>query len=271
MVKIAGIQFTGTQDIKTNISILSNMIKTAIDTGAKLIVTPENSNVVSLDRNILWQQLHGIDTATFIAPFQKLAREYRVWIHLGSVVVPLDNKKCANRAFMINDMGDIVTTYDKIHMFDVVLSNTEQYKESDTVQAGSTIKVIDTPFGTYGFSICYDIRFPHLFTAMAQKGVDIIAIPAAFTDTTGKAHWDILTRARAIETGAFIIAVGHTGTHQDGRKTYGHSKIIHPWGNILDALEYETGVICADIDISEVQKTRTRIPNLQNMVKFNVK
>ena len=268
MVKIAGIQCTSTQNIETNIHMLTHRVVTAAENGAKLIVTPENSNIISLDRDILWQQLNTTSTDTFLQPFKDLAKAHNVWIHLGSVVVPVTDNKVANRAFMIDAYGHIVATYDKIHMFDVVLSDREHYKESDTVQAGTQAKVIKTPFGIYGFSICYDVRFAPLFTSMAKMGAEIIAIPAAFTDTTGQAHWDILTRSRAVETGCFVVAIGQTGTHQDGRTTYGHSRIIHPWGNKIAELAYEVGILYADIDITEVQKTRNRVPALANIVEF---
>jgi predicted amidohydrolase len=192
--------------------------------------------------------------------FRALARELRIWLHAGSLSVRVGNDKVANRTYMIDPHGDVAASYDKIHMFDVDLGNGERYAESATFQSGDRAISVDLPWGRLGLTICYDLRFPHLYRNLAQAGADFLAVPAAFTKVTGEAHWHILLRARAIETGCFVFAPAQTGTHAAGRKTYGHALIINPWGEILADGGTAPGVISARIDPAEVKSARGRVP-----------
>ena len=270
MVKltIAGIQFTGRDNIQENLTYIIDKVKHVHEKGAKLVVLPEICNIVQKDKLALSKALNTPDNHTFIQTLQELAKTLKIWIHLGSMAVKTHKAKFANRAFLIDYTGTIVASYDKIHMFNANLKNNETYKESNSYEAGNTSVVHQTPFGGYGLSICYDIRFPHLFTKLAQKGALIIAVPACFTYTTGKEHWEVLCRARAIETGCFIIAIGHTGTHKDGRRTFGHSMVVDPWGNIVQSLKSKPDTIIATIDTDLVETARQHIPALKSIKPF---
>ena len=265
-IKIAGIQFTGTTNIKENLDIIFDYIDTAIKNNIDLIVLPEIANIVQMDKSLLKKAINN-DSSDFLSKLQNKAKHYNVAIHIGSMVVK-DGKKFANRSYVINKQGKIISTYDKIHMFDVNLENNESYKESDYYNNGSEISIADFNKFKYGLSICYDIRFPMLFQELSLRGADIIAIPSCFTHTTGIAHWEILARARAIETGSFIIAIGQTGLHQDGRKTYGHSIVVNPWGEVIAKMGEEQGILYANINLVEVETVRNQIPKLKSITDF---
>lgn len=265
MIKVACIQMNSGPEIEANLAEAEIYIREAARQGAEFIATPENTcHMVS-------PQSEKIKTASIednhpaYIFFSALAKELGVWILAGSVAVKVAEDKIANRSLLFNAAGDIVAKYDKMHLFDVDLAGGETYRESDIVQAGDKAVTVDTPLGMMGLSICYDLRFPYLYRDLAHRGAKILTIPAAFTVPTGRAHWEPLLRARAIENGAFVFAPAQCGEHHGGRKTYGHSMIIGPWGDILAEMNgEETGVLMADIDLAEVDKARAAIPSLKH-------
>jgi predicted amidohydrolase len=246
------------------------LIERAAADGAQLIITPEGSNLLQRNRARLLEVLKPLKEDPYVLGVQALAAKLGVWILVGSALVAKGADKAANRAVLIDAAGAIVATYDKLHMFDVDLPNGDRYRESSLYQPGTKAKIAETPWGPLGLTICYDMRFPHLYRALAKAGVGMIAVPAAFTRPTGEAHWDVLLRARAIENGAFVLAAAQGGTHEDGRETWGRSVIIDPWGRILaQAPGDEPGVVMADIDLDQVAKTRQAIPSLKNERAFS--
>jgi predicted amidohydrolase len=245
------------------------LIERAAAAGAQLIVTPEGSNLLQRDRAKMLEALKPLAGDPYVQGVRALAAKHAVWILVGSALVAEGAAKAANRAVLISDKGEIVQTYDKLHMFDVDLPNGDRYRESSLYQPGEEARVAQTPWGPLGLTICYDMRFPQLYRALAKAGAGVIAVPAAFTRPTGEAHWEVLLRARAIENGAFILAAAQGGTHEDGRSTWGHSMIIDPWGRILAQAEGDApGVVIADLDLSQVQTTRQSIPSLKNERPF---
>ena len=202
--------------------------------------------------------------------FQALAKELGIWLHLGSLAVLVDTGKIANRSFLISPEGRITARYDKIHMFDVNLPGGESYRESRNYEAGQDAVVANLPWGGLGLSICYDLRFPYLYRALAHAGAKFLAIPAAFTRVTGEAHWSALLRARAIETQCFVFAAAQGGRHEHGRETYGHSLIVSPWGKVLAEGGTDPGHVIADIDTKEIETVRARIPSLDPDREFSV-
>jgi len=245
------------------------LIRQAAEAGAELIVTPEGSNLLQRDRARMLRALKPLDQDPFVQGVRKLARELNVWILIGSALVASGSDKAANRAVLVNADGDIVSTYDKLHMFDVDLPNGDRYRESALYEPGQDARIVQTPWGKLGLTICYDMRFPQLYRALAKAGAGIIAVPAAFTRPTGEAHWSVLMRARAIENGAFVLAPAQGGFHEDGRGTYGHSMIVAPWGEVLaEAPGDEPGVILAELDLDAVAKARGAIPSLANERDF---
>jgi predicted amidohydrolase len=246
------------------------LIRQAAAAGARLILTPEGSNLLQRDRAKIMAVLRPLEEDPFVEGVRALAVELGVWILIGSALVSQGTEKAANRAVLISDAGEIVQTYDKLHMFDVVLPNGERYRESSLYEAGAEARLAETPWGPLGLTICYDLRFPYLYRALAQAGAVMIAVPAAFTRPTGEPHWEVLLRARAIETGAFVLAPAQGGTHADGRSTWGRSMAIDPWGRILAAAKGdEPGVILAELDLDEVERTRQAIPSLRNEQAFS--
>jgi predicted amidohydrolase len=241
------------------------LIRQAAADGAQLIVTPEASNLLQRDRAKMLAVLQPLEADPFVEGVRALALELKVWILIGSVLVSRGGDKAANRAVLIDAQGAIVATYDKLHMFDVDLPNGDRYRESSLYEPGTEAKVVDTPWGKLGLTICYDMRFPQLYRALAKAGADIVAVPAAFTRPTGEAHWEVLLRARAIENGMFVLAAAQGGVHEDGRGTWGHSIAVDPWGHILaEARNDEPGVVMVDLDLTAVASTRQAIPSLQN-------
>jgi predicted amidohydrolase len=245
------------------------LIRKAAGAGAQLILTPEGSNFLQRDRTALLQVLKPMEDDPFVAGVRALARELKVWVLIGSALVASGAGRAANRAVLVSDAGEIVATYDKLHMFDVDLPNGDRYRESALYEPGEASRIVDTPWGKLGLTICYDMRFPQLYRALAKAGAEIIAVPAAFTRPTGEAHWEVLLRARAIENGAFILAPAQGGSHEDGRTTWGHSLAVDPWGRIVaQATDDEPGVIMADLDLEQVRTTRQAIPSLKNERDF---
>jgi predicted amidohydrolase len=199
-----------------------------------------------------------------------LAKDLGIWLHVGSMAVLLASGKIANRSLLFAPDGAIAARFDKLHMFDVELPGGESYRESRNYEAGSAGVLADLPWGTLGLTVCYDLRFPHLYRALAKAGADFLAIPSAFTRQTGEAHWHVLNRARAIENGAFVLAAAQAGTHESGRETYGHSLIVSPWGDVIAEADAQVGVVVAEIKPHEVQKARQRIPSLRHDRPFQI-
>lgn len=241
------------------------LVREAARAGAQLIATPEATNILQRDRKQLFEAVRPIEEDECVLGLRRLAKELGVWILIGSALVRREDGQLANRSTLVGADGEIKATYDKIHMFDVDLPTGERHRESALYTPGERATAADTPWGKIGLSVCYDVRFPHLYRALAKAGAEIITVPAAFTRPTGEAHWEILLRARAIETGAFVLAPAQGGFHEDGRGTWGRSTIIGPWGEILaKAEDDEPGVILADLDLEAVAKARAAIPALVN-------
>ncbi len=244
------------------------MIRQAAAGGARLILTPEASNFLIRDRERRESVLAREDQDAAVAAFRALACELGVWLLIGSAILRSDvdgETRAANRSLLFDDGGRMAARYDKLHVFDVDLPTGESWRESASVRPGEEAVVADTPWGRLGLSVCYDIRFPHLYRALANAGAAMIAVPAAFTVPTGEAHWETLLRARAIETGCWILAPAQGGTHDDGRRTWGRSTVIAPWGEVAAKLDHdEPGVLFATLDFEAVGRARGAIPQLQH-------
>ncbi|MBX9617109.1 MAG: carbon-nitrogen hydrolase family protein [Caulobacteraceae bacterium] len=244
------------------------MIREAAAAGAKLILTPEGSNLLEQRRDRRAAAITDEDQDEAVLGLRRLAAELGVWLLIGSAIVHsghTGDDRAANRALLVDPGGGIMARYDKLHVFDVDLPNGETYRESATIRPGDAAVVADTPWGRLGLSVCYDIRFPHLFRQLARAGAVMIAVPAAFTVSTGEAHWETLLRARAIETGAFILAPAQGGTHEDGRRTWGRSTVVSPWGEVIARLDHDApGILHATLDLSAVETARAAVPALRH-------
>lgn len=263
-LKTALIQLNSGPDIQGNLDASAVLIREAATRGAQLICTPENTCHMRFPAHEKLKTALPQDTHPAIPYYSALAKELGIWLLIGSLSIKVSDDKIANRSFLFDPEGQLAASYDKIHLFDVDLPTGESHRESDNVQAGDKAVIADTPWGKVGMTICYDVRFAYLYRKLAQMGASILTVPAAFTVPTGKAHWEVLLRARAIETGSFILAPGQCGSHEGGRATYGHSLIIDPWGHILAEGGEEPGIIMADLDLSVVDKTRSAIPSLKH-------
>lgn len=270
----ACVQNHAQNDISANLPIVRSLIRKAADEKADFIALPECVSLMEPDKEALEAKAPEEKNHPFLPMYEEEARSSGAWILGGSLAVKISNKKekkkIVNRLYLFNPDGKIVTTYDKIHMFDVDLGNGISYKESATYAAGNKAIVTPIPWGRLGLSICYDLRFAYLYRALAQAGANILTAPAAFTKITGEAHWHILQRARAIETGCFIISPGLCGNHGNGKESYGHSVIIDPWGNILADGGSEVGVITAKINMAKVTESRQKIPTLTHDKTFKM-
>jgi len=266
--KAAAVQLRSGTSVAKNLAEATRLIRAAAAAGADYVLTPEMTNVLDRDRERLLAAIAPEDSDTTLAAFRQLAVELGIWLHAGSLAIKLAGEGVANRSFLIAPSGEIAARYDKIHMFDVDLAGGESYRESRLYKAGGEAVVADLPWGRLGLSVCYDVRFPQLYRALAHAGAEVLAVPAAFTRTTGEAHWHVLLRARAIENGAVVIAAAQGGHHEDGRDTYGHSLIIDPWGRILAETGTEPGIIVAEIDPEAAAAARGRIPALANERSF---
>lgn len=258
----ACVQTNSSRDIETNIPAVEVLVREARDAGARLILLPENVSMIEPDNRLLRAKARPEAEHPALAAFQDLARETEAWLLIGSLAITAEEDKVANRSLLLDPAGHIVARYDKIHLFDVDLGDGEQYRESHTIAPGNRAETAPLPWGRLGMSVCYDLRFPHLYRALAKAGADFLAVPAAFTRTTGRAHWHVLLRARAIETGCYVFAPAQCGVHAEGRATFGHSLIIDPWGTVLADGGDDVGVITATIDPQQVQDARRRIPSL---------
>lgn len=270
----ACVQLRSTRSILRNIDHALPLIKQAAGLGAIYVQTPEMSSLVERSRESLFEQVRPEAEDAFLSAMQDAARQLAITLHLGSIAVR-DGEKVANRAFLIDPNGEIVARYDKIHLYDVDLPNGESWRESRTYTGGRRAVVAelsDAALGhaNLGMTICYDVRFPPLYHALAKEGATILSAPACFTRQTGEAHWHILQRCRAIETGSFMISAAQIGPHEDGRETYGHSVIVDPWGRVLADAGVEPGVCVAEIDLALVKDARGRIPTLDHVKPFEV-
>ncbi|HEU5281412.1 MAG TPA: carbon-nitrogen hydrolase family protein [Gammaproteobacteria bacterium] len=273
MHKIAAIQMRSSHLIDDNLNAAAALIQEAASNGAKLIVLPEMFAIFGITPDDKVSQKEVLGEGKIQTFLQEQAKRNHAWIVGGTIPIACDipNKILAT-SLLINDKGEVVAAYDKIHLFDVELSPTEIYCESDTTKHGDTIVLADTPFGKLGMSVCYDVRFPELFRTMFNHGAEIFVIPSAFTVPTGEAHWELLARARAVENFSYVIGACQGGLHSNGRKTYGHSVIIDPWGRVISKMDgVEPGVIYADIDLTAVHQARKSIPvDKHQTIAFNI-
>jgi len=259
-------QLTSTPDMTANIATACDLAREARDAGADLVALPENVALLAPGADMRAAAVSEADHPA-LAAFRDLAREIGVWLLAGSLAVR-HGEKLANRSLLIDPRGDVVARYDKIHMFDVDLPGGESYRESKNYAHGDAARLAQTPWGPLGLTICYDMRFAHLYRTLAQAGAALFTVPSAFTRPTGRAHWHVLLRARAIETGGFVIAPAQCGTHYGKRQTYGHSLIVDPWGEVLAEAGEEPGVIVAEIDMSRVAEARAMVPSLEHDQTF---
>lgn len=254
-----------------NLKEISALIREAKARGANYVQTPEMTNILAANRESLFKVIADEEHDPSLVAYRALAKEIGIFLHIGSIAVRATPERAANRGFLIDPKGEIAARYDKIHMFDVNLANGESYRESASYQPGETASIADLPWGRIGLTICYDMRFPALYRALAESGASFLTMPSAFTKPTGEAHWHVLLRSRAIENGAFVFAAAQGGTHESKRQTYGHSLIVDPWGEIIaEADGTEPGIITATIDPAKVVDARAKIPSLQNGRRFSV-
>jgi predicted amidohydrolase len=266
VARIAVLQMTSGIDPAANASILTRAVKDAAEGGAAMLFTPEMSGLLDRDRARAANNIVAEGDNPVLAAVREAATRAGLWVALGSLAVERDDGRWANRSFLIGGSGEVVARYDKIHMFDVTLANGESWRESAAYVAGGEVVAVDgTPVGKLGLTVCYDLRFPALFEELGRRNCDVIAIPAAFTVPTGKAHWHVLQRARAIEASAFVVAAAQVGEHADGRRTYGHSLVVDPWGEVLLDLGGEApGLGFAEIDPARIAEVRAQLPSLAN-------
>ncbi|MFL6732611.1 MAG: carbon-nitrogen hydrolase family protein [Sphingomicrobium sp.] len=265
MTRIALFQSTSGIDPDSNARSLAEAIDRAAAGGAEMLFTPEMSGVLDRDAQRATKVLRPQEQDRVLEALREAAARQRMWLHVGSLAVLIEDGKVANRSFVIDREGEVRATYDKIHLFDVDLPTGESWRESNVYSAGKGVVLVNgTPVGKLGLTICYDLRFPGLFARLAEADADVIAVPAAFTVPTGKAHWHVLLRARAIESELFVVAAAQVGHHEDGRNTFGHSLVVDPWGEVILDMGDEPGVGFADIDLKRISEVRSRIPALNH-------
>ena len=264
MFRVSCIQLKSNNNILHNLNKTKQLISKAVKQKSDLILTPEISSLFFSEKQRLLKICKSMEEDIYLNGIKKLAKKYKKWILIGSLIIKVSKNKLVNRSVLVDKTGKIKTYYDKIHMYDVVLSKKEKYFESKTFSAGKQIKSFNLPWGKLGLSICYDLRFPNMYRKLSKAGCDYISIPSAFTETTGKRHWHSLLKARAIENFCYIFAPAQGGTHYNGRKTFGHSMIVSPDGNILKELNKSEGVITASIDPNLSKKLRSIIPSLNS-------
>ncbi|MCK9907665.1 carbon-nitrogen hydrolase family protein [Microbacteriaceae bacterium K1510] len=268
--KAAMIQMRAGLEPAANIDAAVKLIGEARGAGADYVQTPEMTNILAAKREQLFAKIVDEEADPSLAAFRDLARKLGIFLHIGSLAIKFSPDKAVNRGFLIDPQGEIAARYDKIHMFDVDLANGESYRESNNYRPGESAVLSDLPWGRLGLTICYDLRFPALYRALAEAGATMLAIPSAFTQQTGEAHWHVLNRARAIENGCFVLAAAQGGKHENGRETFGHSLIVDPWGRILAEGGTEPGIVMAEIDPAAVATARGRIPSLQHGRRFDI-
>lgn len=265
MARIAVFQSQSGIDPAANAQALVGAIDEAAAGGAEMLFTPEMSGLLDRDTERARRSVRPAEQDEVLAACREAARRNGIWLHLGSLAVATDGGKFANRGFIVDSSGEIRATYDKIHLFDVDLPTGESWRESAVYAGGKDAVVVDsTPVGRLGLTICYDLRFPALFERLTEAGAQIVAVPAAFTVPTGKAHWEVLLRARAIEAGVFVVAAAQVGRHQDGRETWGHSLLVDPWGEILVDMGNAVGVAFGEVDLGRIAEVRGRVPAIDH-------
>jgi predicted amidohydrolase len=272
----ACVQFTAARDHAPNIAAVDELVRRARDGGADLVLTPENTGLIEPIGKLRREKAHDEANHPVLAALREVARETGAWLLIGSLAVdithepgiPDGERRLANRSYLIDSGGGIVARYDKIHMFDVDLAGGESYRESNAFRPGERTVLAATPWGVLGMTICYDLRFPQLYRALAHAGADFLAIPSSFTVPTGRAHWHVLMRARAIESGCFVFAPAQWGEHAERRRTYGHSLIVDPWGEVLADADDGVGIVSARIDTARIAEIRRMVPSLGHDRRF---
>lgn len=273
-MKCALLQLSVTDDPEANLTETRSMIREAAQAGAGFVLTPEVTNCLSSDRSHQNSVLEREEDDRTLSALRTEAKDLGIWLLIGSLALKTEDPdgRFANRSFLIAPDGTIAARYDKIHMFDVDVSETERYRESSGYRPGKRAVLAETPFARIGLTVCYDVRFPYLYRRLAQAGAEVLTVPSAFNDTTGAAHWESLLRARAIENGAYILAPAQTGTHaaksRRPRRSHGHSMVISPWGEVLADAGIETGFVLADILLEDVARARARVPSLSHDKMF---
>jgi len=268
--KVGLIQMRSGLDPQANLTAALASIDEAKRSGADYVLTPEMTNILALKREQLFANIVAEEQDPTLATLREVARKSSTFIHIGSLAIKASSDKAVNRSFLIDRRGDIAARYDKIHMFDVDLAGGESYRESNNYRAGDVAVIGDLPWGRLGLTVCYDLRFPALYRALAEAGASFLAIPSAFTKQTGEAHWHVLQRARAIENGCFVFAAAQGGRHENGRDTFGHSLVVDPWGRILAEGGTEPGVVMAQIDPAEIAAARGKVPSLRHGRRFEL-
>ncbi|MDG3440069.1 carbon-nitrogen hydrolase family protein [Nitrospirillum amazonense] len=271
VLRAAVLQMTAGPEISANMDAVADLLRQARDQGAAFATLPENVARMVQGRERVLAGAYEEEAHPALGRFRDLAVETGLWLMTGTLACLTEDGRAANRCFVIDPSGQVLARYDKLHMFDVELANGERYRESATFRPGDTARVVDTPWGGLGLTVCYDVRFPQLYRALAKAGARIITVPSAFTVPTGRAHWHVLLRARAIETGCWVLAPAQVGTHDGGRQTYGHALIISPWGEVVaDAGGEASGVLVADLDLSKVDEARSMVPSLLHDRAFGI-
>ena len=268
--RAALVQLRSGRSVADNLDRAETLIRRAAQGGARYVQTPENTAFMELEPELVLAAAEPEEASVPLKRLSALAAELGIHLHIGSLAIKLDDTRVANRSYLIDPQGGTAAHYDKLHLFDVDLAGGESYRESHHARPGGRAVLVDLPFGRLGLSICYDLRFAALYRALAGSGAEFIAVPAAFTMQTGEAHWHVLIRARAIESGAFVLAATQGGLHENGRTTFGHSLIVSPWGEVLAEGGEEPGVIFADIDLAACAEARARIPALKHDRDFDV-
>ena len=268
--KVGLIQMRSGLDPAANLDAALDLVNQAKAAGADYVQTPEMTNILALKREQLFATIVAEEQDPTLARLRETARKLSIYIHIGSLAIKTSPEKAVNRSFLIDRKGEVAARYDKIHMFDVDLADGESYRESNTYRPGELAIVDDLPWGRLGLTVCYDLRFPALYRALAEAGASFLAIPSAFTRQTGEAHWHVLQRARAIENGCFVFAAAQGGKHENGRETFGHSLVIDPWGRVLAEGGAEPGLVMAQIDPATVALARARIPSLHHGRRFEL-
>ncbi len=268
--RAALVQLRAGRTIAPNLDQAETLIRQAAKGGADYVQTPENTALMELDPQRVLALVQPETESAPLARLTALAAELGIWLHIGSLGIKVGEDRVANRSYVVDPHGAVAARYDKLHMFDVDLPGGETYRESQYYGPGEKAVVVDLPFARLGMTICYDLRFPALYRALASAGAEVIAVPAAFTKQTGEAHWHVLLRARAIETGSYVLAATQGGLHENGRNTFGHSMIVSPWGVVLAEAGEDPGVIFADIDLAAVADARARIPALKHGRDFEI-
>ena len=266
----ACVQLRAGREVAANTEAATALVARAADDGADFVLTPENTSIMEAERGLLFEKTRTEEDDAALVALRAVAREKKIWLSIGSLPIKVAEAKLANRSFLVAPDGSIAARYDKIHMFDVDLAGGESYRESRNFDAGSEAVTADLPWGRVGLTICYDLRFPYLYRALAHAGARFLTVPAAFTRQTGEAHWHVLLRARAIETGSFVFAAAQGGRHENGRETFGHSLIVAPWGEVIAEAGTEPGIVMAEIDPAKVDEARIRVPSLLHDKKFDL-